>query len=87
MDYWDYLGWRDTNAHRPHAKRQSMYTKQQHRCIVYTPAVCINGKAWRSGWYNRRLPDNANSTGVLKGSIDGKQLKASYSLIYLMAES
>lgn len=79
VDYWDYLGWRDPYAHPAHAKRQSWYTTQQHLRTVYTPAFWINGKAWRFGRYNRQLPENDTSTGVLKVSIDGQRLIASYS--------
>src|SRR5207244_2879044 len=37
IDYWDYLGWKDTLALPGHAKRQRAYAHARHDREVYTP--------------------------------------------------
>jgi hypothetical protein len=43
IDYWDYLGWKDTLALPGHAKRQKAYSKARGDREVYTPQVVVNG--------------------------------------------
>ena len=43
VDYWDYLGWKDTLALPGHAKRQRAYAGVRGDRAVYTPQVVING--------------------------------------------
>ena len=45
VDYWDYLGWKDTLALPGHAKRQRAYAGTRGDRAVYTPQVVINGIA------------------------------------------
>lgn len=45
VDYWDYLGWRDTLAQPAHAKRQNGYKEVVGERSVYTPQAVINGKS------------------------------------------
>jgi hypothetical protein len=45
VDYWDYLGWKDTLALDGHTKRQRAYSKSRGDREVYTPQVVINGTA------------------------------------------
>jgi hypothetical protein len=45
VDYWDYLGWKDTLALPSHAKRQRAYAGARGDRAVYTPQVVINGAA------------------------------------------
>jgi hypothetical protein len=45
VDYWDYLGWRDTLAQPAHAKRQDGYKETFGERSVYTPQAVINGAA------------------------------------------
>lgn len=45
VDYWDYLGWKDTLALPGHAKRQRAYAGARGDRAVYTPQVVINGAA------------------------------------------
>jgi hypothetical protein len=45
VDYWDYLGWKDTLALPGHTKRQRAYSKARGDREVYTPQVVINGVA------------------------------------------
>ena len=43
IDYWDYLGWKDTLALPGHANRQKAYSKVRGDRGVYTPQVVVNG--------------------------------------------
>jgi len=43
IDYWDYLGWKDTLALPGHSNRQRAYSKTRGDREVYTPQVVVNG--------------------------------------------
>jgi hypothetical protein len=45
IDYWDYLGWKDTLALAGHSRRQKAYAKSRHDREVYTPQIVVNGIA------------------------------------------
>jgi hypothetical protein len=45
VDYWDYLGWKDTLALGGHTNRQRAYSKSRGDREVYTPQVVVNGVA------------------------------------------
>jgi hypothetical protein len=45
VDYWDYLGWRDTLALPAHSGRQKGYAKLRGDRQVYTPQLVANGAA------------------------------------------
>lgn len=43
VDYWDYLGWKDTLAHSAFSARQKGYAHLRGDGHVYTPQAVING--------------------------------------------
>jgi hypothetical protein len=43
IDYWDYLGWKDTLASSAHSARQRAYAKVRGDREVYTPQIVVNG--------------------------------------------
>jgi hypothetical protein len=43
IDYWDYIGWRDTLARRENTLRQQAYEKSLPSRRVYTPQLVIDG--------------------------------------------
>jgi hypothetical protein len=43
VDYWDYLGWKDTLALHGHSNRQRAYALARGDREVYTPQVVVNG--------------------------------------------
>jgi hypothetical protein len=43
VDYWDYLGWRDTLAKPEFSQRQYDYARTRGDGKVYTPQMVING--------------------------------------------
>ena len=44
VDYWDYLGWRDTLGSPEYSQRQYDYAKSRGDSNVYTPQTIINGR-------------------------------------------
>ncbi len=44
VDYWDYLGWKDTFASPKFSKRQRAYAKARADGQVYTPQAIVNGR-------------------------------------------
>lgn len=49
VDYWDYLGWRDTLASAKNTERQRAYAKSRGDGSVYTPQIVVNGSAHAVG--------------------------------------
>ena len=43
VDYWDYLGWKDTLARPAHTRRQRAYATARGDGQVYTPQAVVNG--------------------------------------------
>jgi len=43
VDYWDYLGWKDTLASPGDSERQRAYAKVRGDRQVYTPQIVVNG--------------------------------------------
>ncbi|MDJ0823711.1 MAG: DUF1223 domain-containing protein [Paracoccaceae bacterium] len=44
VDYWDYIGWKDSFAIPGHTARQKGYAREGGRRSVYTPQMVINGQ-------------------------------------------
>ena len=49
VDYWDYLGWRDTLASSENTARQRAYAKSLKSRSVYTPQAVVNGRVHLNG--------------------------------------
>jgi hypothetical protein len=49
VDYWDYLGWKDTFAQPPFTARQRAYARRLGPRDVYTPQIVVGGAAQVSG--------------------------------------
>ncbi len=49
VDYWDYLGWKDTLAQPKFSERQKAYAKVLGDGMVYTPQMVVNGRAHVNG--------------------------------------
>jgi len=56
VDYWDYIGWKDTLAQPAHSERQKGYAETLRGRRVYTPQMVIDGAAHEVG---------SNRAGVL----------------------
>jgi hypothetical protein len=44
VNYWDYLGWKDTLAHVAFTERQKAYAHSRNDRQVFTPQMIVNGK-------------------------------------------
>ncbi len=49
VNYWDYLGWRDTLATQENTDRQNAYRNAFHAKMIYTPQAVINGTVEANG--------------------------------------
>jgi hypothetical protein len=49
VDYWDYLGWKDTLALSGHSNRQRAYARARGDRQVYTPQAVIDGEVHALG--------------------------------------
>ena len=49
VDYWDYLGWKDTLADSRFTARQRSYSRMRGEHEIYTPQVVVNGAAHTLG--------------------------------------
>lgn len=45
VDYWDYLGWKDTFGSPEHTDRQQEYAQVRDASRIYTPQIIVNGTA------------------------------------------
>src|SRR6201989_3295218 len=85
IDYWDYLGWKDTLADSRFSARQKAYSQVRGDRDVYTPQVVVNGTTQvvgsdRAGIENA-LSRNKKSAGVMSVPVtltmSGKQINVS----------
>jgi|CXWK01.1.fsa_nt_gi hypothetical protein len=58
VDYWDYLGWKDTYASSRNSDRQRAYAKARGDGAIYTPQAVINGMVHVNGSQKNDI-DNA----------------------------
>ena len=79
VDYWDYIGWRDTYAHPEHSARQRRYRSENGIGSVYTPGFVVNGQEWRGWFKNQPLPLANTTSGELRVTLtNNRQLDATY---------
>lgn len=64
VDYWDYLGWRDTLGDAAYSDRQRAYAVAHGTRRVYTPQIIVNGKSRHVG-SDRRSVEAAIETSTL----------------------
>ncbi|MDG1459598.1 MAG: DUF1223 domain-containing protein [Pseudoprimorskyibacter sp.] len=53
VDYWDYIGWKDTYAQHAFTRRQKAYARVSQRNVIFTPQMIVNGT--NAGAGNRPL--------------------------------
>ena len=82
IDYWDYLGWKDTLADSRFTARQKAYSHVRGDRDVYTPQVVVNGATHVIGSDRARIDgaisETRKSSGVMSVpvtmTVSGKQL-------------
>ncbi|MFV2091556.1 MAG: DUF1223 domain-containing protein [Hyphomicrobiales bacterium] len=62
VDYWDFLGWKDTLASPAFTKRQRAYAGSRKDRNVYTPQMVINGRVHAIGSYRDEVEASLKST-------------------------
>ncbi len=55
VDYWDYIGWRDTLAKPVFTARQRSYGNRIGDGIIYTPEIVVDGRAHFNGSDKRAI--------------------------------
>jgi hypothetical protein len=68
VDYWDYLGWKDTLAGPRNAERQREYAKRFDTGTVYTPQAVVNGAAEVLGSSQSEIERALRATETALGS-------------------
>src|SRR5512132_3005274 len=69
VDYWDYLGWKDTLALPGHTNRQRAYSKARGDREVYTPQVVVNGTRHVLGSDQRAIENAVAETRSQAGTL------------------
>ena len=78
VDYWDYIGWKDTYATPEYGERQRNYARAGKARTVYTPGLFANGREWR-GWTLRMNPRTSDrEPGNLSVVIADRRLVATF---------
>ena len=85
IDYWDYLGWKDTLADARFSARQKAYSQMRGDRDVYTPQIIVNGSAQLIGsdraGIEGAIGDTQKTDGVMSVpvsmSLAGKQINVS----------
>ena len=77
VDYWDYLGWKDSFSKEAYSNRQRLHRKQGNVSVVYTPGFFLNGKEWRSR-FGRKIPSTGKPAGDLTANLKGNLLSVRY---------
>ena len=82
IDYWDYLGWKDTLADSRFSARQKAYSHMRGDRDVYTPQMIVNGSAQAIGSDRSSIEGAINETSRADGvmsvpvtlTLSGKQI-------------
>ena len=61
VDYWDYLGWKDTLGSPEHSRRQREYAVRRGDGRVYTPQMVVSGNNHVVGSYKGRVTSEIQS--------------------------
>ena len=69
VDYWDYLGWKDTFALHENTVRQQAYASGRGDRSVYTPQVVINGREAAVGSNQRAIMRSVKQQTRLHGGL------------------
>src|SRR5213596_1913287 len=67
IDYWDYLGWKDTLADKRFTARQKAYSHVRGDRNLYTPQMVVNGSAQVIGSDRDAIDGAIRNTGKAEG--------------------
>ena len=57
VDYWDYIGWKDSFATPAHTARQKAYAASRGEKMIYTPQMVVQGQEALVGTKEMKLAD------------------------------
>ena len=63
VDYWDYLGWKDTLASPKFSERQRAYARTRGDGAIYTPQAVVNGLVHVNGADEGVIQNTIEKTG------------------------
>ncbi|MXN65055.1 DUF1223 domain-containing protein [Stappia sp. GBMRC 2046] len=72
VDYWDYLGWRDTLASPAYSARQRGYAERRGDRSVYTPQIVVNGGPHMVGSDARAIAAHLRAASAMPCDVDVK---------------
>lgn len=78
VDYWDYLGWKDTLADGAYTRRQKYYAKTRGDGRIYTPQIVINGLAHANGAHAGEIEQAITKTS---GKLAGERVPVRLSIV------
>ncbi len=70
VDYWDYLGWKDTFSSPANTQRQAGYRDRWHLRSLYTPQMVVNGRAQMVGSHGAEVRNAVQSAKNAPQMID-----------------
>jgi hypothetical protein len=70
VDYWDYLGWKDTLALGVFSKRQKAYAASRGDGMVYTPQAVVNGQVHALGSDRAAIMAADRETRIRAGAVE-----------------
>ena len=78
VDYWDYVGWKDTFAQEAYSDRQRAYAKSWGSSRIYTPQMVVNGAKAVVGSRRNEVQNALDRASLPLGmdlTLDGDMLK------------
>lgn len=70
VDYWDYIGWKDSFANPAFTHRQKAYAAAAKRRSVYTPQMIVNGQEDVVGTYAMEIADLIMDHSTRRAPVD-----------------
>jgi hypothetical protein len=96
VDYWDYLGWKDTFGKPEHSERQYAFFNDTATTEIYTPQIIVNGGDHYVGSHRTAVEKAIGGTelplevsiksedGSINITISGADLKAGHTTVRLV---
>jgi len=81
VDYWDYLGWKDSYSKKSWTQRQYTHNREGNISQIYTPGFVINGKEWRGFFKRKSFNLTPKKVGQLEIKLNNKMLKGYFRAI------
>jgi hypothetical protein len=69
VDYWDYLGWKDTLATPKNTERQRAYGRSRGDGAIYTPQAVVNGLTHVNGSDEGQITKAIEKTGKILANV------------------